>query len=249
MAEQNAPRPAVRMKVESDTAPQAKTGPQIRVAGTGTTEGSGQVAMEKAAAEKTVVQSAAPASESAPRPKVEAPPVKVDAPSAAVESKQVSGDRPATKAAVVVEQPEVEQPAAQRPAAQVKASVVVERPEVDQPAQAQVPPETNRTTEQVSASDIPTQPSAAPNTDGHFNRARMSAVDWVRKTFPGHEHAFWGGVLALFIALLVFMIGLWRVLFIGIVVIIGVAVGQVLDGDPKLVNAIRNLLDSERGQR
>lgn len=242
MAEQNAPRPVVRMKVESEATPQPKAGPQIKVAGA-------EAATEsaRAAVDKSDVQSSAPAPVTAPRPKVEAPAVKVDAPSVAVEPEQPVGERPAVKKTIVVEQPEVEQPVAQRSA--VKASVVVEQPKAEQPVQEQMPLEAGHATEQVSASDTSAKTAAAPNADGHLNRARMSATDWVHKTFPGHEHAFWGGVLALFIALLVFMIGLWRVLFIGIVVVIGVAVGQVLDGDPKLVNAIRNLLDSERGQR
>lgn len=244
MAEQNASRPVVRMKVESEATPQPKAGPQIKVAGAEATTGSAQVAVDKAAA-----QSSAPTSVAAPRPRVEAPAAKVDVPSVAVEPEQPVDERPALKTTIVVEHPEVEQPVTQRPA--VKASVVVEQPEAEQPAQEQVPSEPKRATEQAPANDAPVKAAAAPNADadGRLNRARLSVTDWVRKTFPGHEHAFWGGVLALFIALLVFMIGLWRVLFIGIVVVIGVAVGQVLDGDPKLVNAIRNLLDSERGQR
>ena len=73
-----------------------------------------------------------------------------------------------------------------------------------------------------------------------------SVAGWVHRTFPGHEHAFWGGVIALLVALLVFAIGIGRVIFIGIVIFVGVAIGQVFDGDPKLVNAIRRLIGGER---
>ena len=66
---------------------------------------------------------------------------------------------------------------------------------------------------------------------------RVSA--WVSRTFPGHEHAFWGGVLGLLVALVFFAIGFFRTLLIVALVVVGVAVGQALDGDPKLINAVR----------
>ena len=68
----------------------------------------------------------------------------------------------------------------------------------------------------------------------------------MHRTFPGHEHAFWGGVIAVFVALLVFAIGIGRVIFIVALVVVGVAVGQIIDGDPKMINAVRDLIDSDR---
>ena len=62
---------------------------------------------------------------------------------------------------------------------------------------------------------------------------------WVSRTFPGHEHAFWGGVLGLLAALVFFAIGFFRTLLIVVLIVVGVAVGQALDGDPKLINAVR----------
>lgn len=72
---------------------------------------------------------------------------------------------------------------------------------------------------------------------------------WVHATFPGHEHAFWGGVVAMLVALLVFAIGVLRVLLIGVLVLIGVALGQVLDGDPKIIRAVRDLFSNDREQQ
>ena len=75
---------------------------------------------------------------------------------------------------------------------------------------------------------------------------RDGATSWVKRTFPGHEHAFYGAVIALLLALLVFAIGIVRVLFICVLVVLGIAVGQVLDGDPKIIRAVQELFSSER---
>ena len=64
---------------------------------------------------------------------------------------------------------------------------------------------------------------------------------WVRRTFPGHEHAFWGGVIGFLAAVLFLVLGLWRALVIVILVIIGVAAGQALDGDSKIMDLMRHL--------
>ena len=59
--------------------------------------------------------------------------------------------------------------------------------------------------------------------------SRVSA--WVGKTFPGHENAFWGGVLGLVAA---------------VVVVAGIAVGQLVDGDPKLIRALQRLFSNNQ---
>ena len=64
---------------------------------------------------------------------------------------------------------------------------------------------------------------------------------WVRRTFPGHEHAFWGGVIGFLAAVLFLVLGLWRALVIVVLVVIGVAAGQALDGDSKIMDLMRHL--------
>jgi|GEM_PF-1146316 len=81
-----------------------------------------------------------------------------------------------------------------------------------------------------------------------FGDMRRAASGWVHRTFPGNEHAFWGGVIALVVAVLVFVIGLPRMLFICLLVVVGVAIGQIADGDPKIIRAITSLFKSERDQ-
>ena len=68
---------------------------------------------------------------------------------------------------------------------------------------------------------------------------RVSA--WVRRTFPGQEKAFWGAILGLVAAIVFLVVGPWPVFVIAVFVFVGVAAGQVLDGDPKIVNTLRHL--------
>ena len=70
---------------------------------------------------------------------------------------------------------------------------------------------------------------------------RLSA--WVRRTFPGQEKAFWGAVVGLAAAIAFLAVGPWPLLVIAVFVFVGVAAGQALDGDPKIVNTLRHLFD------
>lgn len=69
---------------------------------------------------------------------------------------------------------------------------------------------------------------------------------WLTLNFPGHEHAVLGGVCGLAIALLVFAIGVARVLFMLVCITIGVLIGQYLDGDDRIVRVIRSLLGGDQ---
>lgn len=95
--------------------------------------------------------------------------------------------------------------------------------------------------------DTGTEPEGKPSDDGSYtvgDAVRDGAgklFGWVRRTFPGHEHAFWGGVIGFLAAVLFLVLGLWRALVIVVLVIIGVAAGQALDGDSKIMDLIRHL--------
>lgn len=67
---------------------------------------------------------------------------------------------------------------------------------------------------------------------------------WVSRNFPGHEHAFWGGVFGAVIAVLIFWVGIAQALGVAVLVFVGVAFGQVADGDPKIINALRRFFSS-----
>lgn len=76
---------------------------------------------------------------------------------------------------------------------------------------------------------------------GSLKHARRSLAAWLAENFPGHENAVFGGLIGLVIAILVFVIGFWQTLFITACVLVGVAVGQYADGNPKVVNAFLSL--------
>lgn len=65
---------------------------------------------------------------------------------------------------------------------------------------------------------------------------------WFATTFPHSRNAVLGGICGLVVALLLFSIGLLKTLVIALLVTIGVACGQYADGDPKLVNLVRELM-------
>lgn len=65
---------------------------------------------------------------------------------------------------------------------------------------------------------------------------------WFATTFPHSRNAVLGGICGLVVALLLFSVGLFKTLVIALLVTIGVACGQYADGDPKLVNLVRELM-------
>ena len=69
---------------------------------------------------------------------------------------------------------------------------------------------------------------------------------WVRRTFPGHENAFVGGVLGLLVAIFIFCVGIGRTLLIVLLVVVGVALGQGVDGDPKIINVVTKYFSDQR---
>ena len=92
--------------------------------------------------------------------------------------------------------------------------------------------------------------TSAPSGGTAFSRIG----DWVSRTFPGTENAFWGGVCGLLIALLFFAVGLLKTLMarlngtlaliVALIVLVGVALGQMADGDPKIINALRRFFSA-----
>lgn len=74
----------------------------------------------------------------------------------------------------------------------------------------------------------------------------VAARSWFRQSFPGHEHAVFGGICGLVVAILVFAIGFWKTLFIVICVLVGVAIGQYADGNTTVVRAISRFFSDNR---
>lgn len=103
-----------------------------------------------------------------------------------------------------------------------------------------------------SVEDIHTQKAAdkqgigqavrEPNVENHLPFHQKIAF-WVHQAFPGHEHAFYGGVLGLVVAILFILLDFWVTLEIVIFSVAGVAIGQLFDGNPRIIRAIRSLFE------
>ena len=95
--------------------------------------------------------------------------------------------------------------------------------------------------ESASGPEPAAQPASGPEPaaqPGAFARASH----WIDETFPNSRNAVLGGVTGLVVALLLFTIGVLKTLAIAILVVVGIACGQYLDGDPKIVRFIQNLM-------
>lgn len=77
-----------------------------------------------------------------------------------------------------------------------------------------------------------------------FKDAGRRVGSWVSRTLPGHEHAFWGGVLGFVIGVLLFWVGPVKTFVVAVLALAGVAVGQAADGDPKIINFLRHFFSS-----
>jgi uncharacterized membrane protein len=76
--------------------------------------------------------------------------------------------------------------------------------------------------------------------------ATKSATSWLEGVFPGHGNAALFAIIGLVVALLFFSLGFWQTVLLVILVVAGVAFGQKLDGDPKIINALKGFFGSKR---
>lgn len=112
-------------------------------------------------------------------------------------------------------------------------------------------------TKTTSAQAAPASTASAPTTSaqanagegagaktGGFTSVRANVGSWIRRNFPGHENAFVGGACGLLAILLIYTIGLGKTLLIALFLVGGIAIGQIFDGDPKIIRAIRHLIEA-----
>lgn len=82
--------------------------------------------------------------------------------------------------------------------------------------------------------------------DNWFDNFQDNATGQLEHVFPGHgTEAFWACV-GFVCALLILWIGFWRTLVIVLFVVAGIAFGQYLEGDPKILNAIKSWFDNNQ---
>lgn len=156
----------------------------------------------------------------------------------ASEAEEASNEAIATKAATV--------PAAAEEARRVS----IEPPaEVEAPAtekKAKKPKETAPAVGSKKASEAAPAAPAVAEADAKPAREHRPFMAWLSENFPGHEHAVLGGFFGLCFAVLVFSVGVPKALAVLFFVVVGIIFGQYLDGDPRLVNAVRRLIGGDR---
>ena len=95
--------------------------------------------------------------------------------------------------------------------------------------------------ESASGSEPAAQPASGPEPAAQPG-VLARASRWLDETFPNSRNAVLGGACGLVVALLLFTIGVLNTLVIAILVVVGIACGQYLDGEPKIVRFIQNLM-------
>lgn len=96
-------------------------------------------------------------------------------------------------------------------------------------------------TESASGTEPAAQPASGPEPAAQAG-VLARASRWLDETFPNSRNAVLGGVTGLVVALLLFTIGVLKTLVIAILVVVGIACGQYLDGEPKIVRFIQHLM-------
>ena len=97
--------------------------------------------------------------------------------------------------------------------------------------------------EPVFEAEMPAAPAAERPSGAGLRAGASKLIDWVDSVVPGNRNAAIGAVVGLICAIAFFVLGFWRMLACAVFVLAGVAVGQLLDGDPKIIRAIKKLLD------
>lgn len=93
----------------------------------------------------------------------------------------------------------------------------------------------------------PAEAPAVPAPVASVPAATRGFSAWLTLNFPGYEHTALGAFTGLVLALLVFAIGVWRVVFIAAMVTGGAVIGSFFDGESGIRRAIRRLLGGNKG--
>ena len=80
------------------------------------------------------------------------------------------------------------------------------------------------------------------STASTVGRGAHRVAHWFEETFSNSRCAAIGAVVGFVVAILLLTIGLFKTLIIVLLVACGVAIGQYIDGDAKLVRAVKSLL-------
>jgi uncharacterized membrane protein len=135
-----------------------------------------------------------------------------------------------------------------------KVKLTIAEPSEDEMVQPEVEPMVDhgqpRAGEQPSVAQgkKPAASKGAPDSTSSKKKQPVQGLAaYLTKFAPNHENALLGGLMGLIVAVLMFVAGFWRTLFVVVMVTVGVAIGQYLDGTPKIINFIRRVIAEFRG--
>lgn len=134
-----------------------------------------------------------------------------------------------------------------------KVKLTIAEPSEDERTLPEVEPTDERrqsvASEQSGASQgkKPETSKAAVDSSDKKKEPVQGPAAYLSKVAPNHENALLGGLLGFIVAVLMFVAGFWRTLFVVVMVTVGVAIGQYLDGSPKIIDFIRKVIVEFRG--
>lgn len=176
-------------------------------------------------------------------------PIRIEGVTTAAQDEHVANEAQAKEAKVAEPAAPKAEPAKSAPK---KREPKAEKPKVDRKP-ADVPRASIDTAPVAPSEDAaaaaPEEQAQAPQQEQEpaHERPSAGAIGWVSRMFPGNEHAVYGGIVGLVMAVLIFVVGFWQMLFVSALVVAGVALGQALDGDPKIIKVIRRLIRAVQG--
>ena len=77
------------------------------------------------------------------------------------------------------------------------------------------------------------------------NEFMKQTLQWIKKSTQLHKGAVIGGCVGLLFAILLFTVGLFKMLVVALFVLIGVAIGQIYDGKATILSKIRTLFSDK----
>lgn len=96
----------------------------------------------------------------------------------------------------------------------------------------------------------PTQRRDPRETGAAARKGLTDAVGKVVSMFdgvaPGHSNTIIFGIIGVIAALLLFSVGFWRMIVLVLFILVGVAIGESLDGDPRIINMVKGFFNSKK---
>lgn len=99
-------------------------------------------------------------------------------------------------------------------------------------------------TEQATAHEDSAQAAEKKDFVDSVSGAADAGRTLLERLFPGHANEALFALVGLIVALLFLTFGFWRMMLVLLMIVAGIAFGQYLDGDPKIINKLKEIFQS-----